>query len=119
LAREIDKHAGSFGKVQECLIEIKVSPEDTKFGLAPEEIEPFIRSVALLKNIKVTGIMAMAPYFDDTELSRPYFKKAKQVFDSLKSRAGFSVLSMGMSGDFEVAVEEGANMVRIGGAIFK
>lgn len=119
LAREIDKHAKSFGKVQECLVEIKVSPEDTKFGLAPEEIEAFISSVELLKNIKVTGIMAMAPYFDDTELSRPYFKKAKQVFDSIKTRAGISVLSMGMSGDFEVAIEEGANMVRIGGAIFK
>jgi len=119
LAREIDRHAKSLGKVQECLIEVKVSPEETKFGLAPEDAEGFISSVALLKNIKVNGIMAMAPYFDDTELARPYFKKAKQIFDSLRSRAGISVLSMGMSGDFEVAIEEGANMVRIGTAIFK
>ena len=119
LAREIDRHSKSFVKVQECLVEVKVSPEDTKFGLAPESIERFLDSVKDLKNIKITGIMAMAPYFDDAELARPYFKRAKQIFDSLKCRFAISVLSMGMSGDFEAAVEEGANMVRIGSAIFK
>jgi len=119
LAREIDRHSKNLGKVQECLIEVKVSPEDTKFGLSPEDAERFISSITDLKNIKITGLMAMAPYFDDTELARPYFKKVKQIFNSLQGRAEISMLSMGMSGDFEVAIEEGANMVRIGSAIFK
>lgn len=118
LAREINESAKAIGKVQDCFLEIKVSPEETKFGLSPENAENFLNSAQELKNINITGIMAMAPYFEDPELARPYFRKARDVFNSLKHR-GLDTLSMGMSGDFEVAIEEGANMIRVGTAIFK
>jgi pyridoxal phosphate enzyme (YggS family) len=118
LAHEINRHASGMGKVQECYLEIKVSPEETKFGLSPENAENFLNTAQGLKNIRITGIMAMAPYFDDPELAAPYFRKARTVFDNFKGM-GLKTLSMGMSGDFEIAIEEGANMIRIGTAIFK
>ena len=118
LAREIDRHAKASGKTQECYIEIKVSQEDTKFGLPAEEAEDFLNKAKEFGNINITGVMAMAPYFDDPGLSRPYFRRAGDVFKTLKGR-GLKTLSMGMSGDFEVAVEEGSNMVRVGTALFK
>lgn len=119
LAKEIDRHAKAAGKVQECLLEIKVSDEATKFGIPCEEAEELVRQTASLGNIRITGLMTMAPFFDDPEKARPFFRKAKKLYDDLKAVYGFSTLSMGMSGDFEIAVEEGANMVRIGTAIFK
>ena len=87
------------GKIQECYLEIKVSPEETKFGLSPENAENFLNTAKELKNICITGIMAMAPYFDDTELARPFFRKAREVFDSLKGR-GLTTLSMGIARRF-------------------
>lgn len=118
LAHEINRHASSMGKVQECYLEIKVSPEETKFGLSPENAENFLNTAQGLKNIRITGIMAMAPYFNDPELAAPFFRKARTVYDSFKNM-GLKTLSMGMSGDFEIAIEEGATMIRIGSAIFK
>jgi PLP dependent protein len=118
LAHEINRHAAGMGKIQECYLEIKVSPEETKFGLSPENAENFLNTSRELKNICITGIMAMAPHFEDPELARPFFRKASEVFNSLKGR-GLTTLSMGMSDDFEVAIEEHANMIRVGTAIFK
>jgi len=118
LASEIDRHAASLGKVQECFLEIKVSPEDTKFGLPAGETDSFLEAAGQFKHINISGLMTMAPYFEDPWLARPFFARAREVFEGLKAR-GLKTLSMGMSGDFEVAIEEGSNMVRIGTAIFK
>jgi pyridoxal phosphate enzyme (YggS family) len=122
LAVEIDQQAAKQGKVQHCLLEVKVSEEETKFGLKPVEALAFASQVATLKNIKVTGLMAMAPYFPEPEQVRSYFRKARELFDQIKDARlfnDFTVLSMGMSGDFDVAIEEGATMVRIGSALFE
>jgi PLP dependent protein len=113
LAKEIDKHALDAGKVMPIMIEINISGEEQKYGIAPEEIDPFYNYLLKLTNIKVIGLMAIAPYVPAEE-TRPYFKKMKQIFD----RFNLKYLSMGMTNDFEVAIEEGANMVRIGGGIF-
>jgi len=118
LAREIDRHAKAAGKSQECYLEIKVSEEETKFGLPSGEADDFLNKIAEFGNINITGVMAMAPYFEDPELARPFFRKAADIFKKLNCR-GCRTLSMGMSGDFDIAVEEGANMVRIGTALFK
>lgn len=121
LAAEIQKQAERLGKTQDCLIEIKVSPEETKHGLSPDELPEFSRQLKSCPNIRVMGIMAMAPYFEDTEQSRPYFVRARAAFETLKQLPGYesvSVLSMGMSGDFEAAIAEGSTMVRVGTALF-
>jgi len=122
LAGEINNASLQKGKVQDVLLEIKVSDEATKFGLSPEEAKNFMADAEVLRNIRVRGLMAMAPYFEDPAKARPYFRKAREIFDGIRSvnkYAYFGVLSMGMSNDFEVAVEEGATMVRVGSAIFK
>jgi PLP dependent protein len=113
LAKEIDKHALDAGKVMSIMIEINISGEDQKYGISPDEIDPFYNYLLKLTNIKIIGLMAIAPYVPAEE-TRPYFKKMKQIFD----RFNLKYLSMGMTNDFEVAIEEGANMVRIGGGIF-
>jgi len=121
LAQEINKHAAASAKVRDCLLEVKVSGEETKFGLSPEEIRGVAAQVGELSSIRVCGLMAMAPYFDDPEQARPYFRHAKEIFNKLSSSfdpSQFTVLSMGMSNDFEVAIEEGSTLVRIGTAIF-
>lgn len=124
LAREIDKHSQKINKIQDCLIEVKVSEEPTKYGCLPEKLQELIEKTFELKNIRILGLMAMAPFFENPQFSRPYFKRAKELFDKIRSdsphlTSNFSLLSMGMSNDFEVAIEEGSNMVRIGTAIFK
>ncbi|MCX5781226.1 MAG: YggS family pyridoxal phosphate-dependent enzyme [Elusimicrobia bacterium] len=121
LAKEIDKQAQKINKVQDCLLEIKVSEEETKFGLSPDKVQLFLKEVGDLKNIRLRGLMTMAPYFKDPQMTGPYFRKAKEIFNNISSvriYPSFDVLSMGMSDDFEVAVEEGSTMVRIGTAIF-
>ncbi|MFC1501550.1 YggS family pyridoxal phosphate-dependent enzyme [Elusimicrobiota bacterium] len=122
LAEEINKQAEKSGKIQDCLIEIKVSDEETKLGLNPQKVIEILSKIENLKNIRILGLMTMAPFFDDAQQTRPYFKKAKILFDeicSLNKYPEFTILSMGMSNDFEVAIEEGSNMVRVGTAIFK
>ncbi len=113
LAKEIDKRAKGLDKVMPVMIEVNVSGEDQKYGISPLETEHFYDKLLKLTNIKVTGLMAMAPYVAPKE-TRPYFIKMKRLNDVLK----LPHLSMGMSNDFEVAVEEGSTMVRIGTAIF-
>ncbi|OQA92531.1 MAG: hypothetical protein BWY26_00200 [Elusimicrobia bacterium ADurb.Bin231] len=114
----INFHAAQIKKVQECLIEIKISNEESKYGLLPQNIGSLLQEAALLKNIKIIGIMAMAPYFDKKELSRPYYASAYKYYSKFADEFSFTVLSMGMTGDFEIALAEGSNMVRIGTGIF-
>lgn len=111
LAKEIDKQALSLGKLMPVMIEVKF--EEQKQGIEPDEIEGFYNSLIKLTNIKVIGLMTMAPYVP-AEQTRPYFQKMKK----LNERLGLRHLSMGTSNDFEVAIEEGSTMVRIGSAIF-
>jgi pyridoxal phosphate enzyme (YggS family) len=127
LAREIDKHAGKVGKIQDILIQVNVAGEIQKSGIAPEKTLDMIKVVAGLENISLNGLMTMPPFFNDPEKVRPYFRKIRALRDRMQNElAAQSVtahirlheLSMGMTGDFEAAVEEGATLVRIGTAIF-
>ncbi len=114
LAREIDKRAASIGKVQDILIEVNISGEKSKFGIAPSNLENLLLEVKPLANVRVQGLMTIAPLVDNPKSARPYFRMIKQLNDKFKLK----YLSMGMSNDFEIAIEEGANIVRIGKAIF-
>ncbi|MCK9583116.1 MAG: YggS family pyridoxal phosphate-dependent enzyme [Endomicrobiales bacterium] len=121
IAQSIDRAALEAGKIQECLVELKVSGEESKFGVKPEELNELVEYILSCKNIKLRGLMAMAPYFDEVENSRKYFREAKEVFENIKTTyklADFNVLSMGMSADFEVAIEEGATLIRVGSGLF-
>ena len=122
LAKDINRHAKDINKVQKCLIGFKVSTEETKYGASKEKVYEIYDYCALnCPNISVCGIMTIAPFFDDKELVRPYFKLAYEVFENIKNTkkdANFNILSMGMSDDFEIAIQEGSNMVRVGTAIF-
>jgi len=122
LAMEIDKQAAKIGKVQDVLVEVNLSGEASKAGVASEDTLALIKGAARLKNIAIKGLMTMPPFSDSPEDSRPYFKRLRELSDSVarENIPGISMkeLSMGMSGDFEVAIEEGATMVRVGTAIF-
>jgi len=115
LAYIIDKEADKAGKVQDILIEVNVSGEEGKFGIKPENLTNFLKEVKSLRHVKVLGLMTMAPFTDSPETVRPYFKKLKEF----ANMHNLKELSMGMTQDFEVAVEEGATMVRVGSAIFR
>lgn len=118
LAETIDKAAGSIEKVQEILIQVNLAKEDSKSGVYEENLQDLISKVDTLKNLKLCGLMMIAPAVD-AEKCRPLFRQMRKIFDGLKlQRKDFDILSMGMSHDFKVAVEEGANFVRIGTAIF-
>lgn len=117
LAREIEKRAM---KTVPVLIEVNLAGEETKSGVASDEVEKLIDSVRNLTKIEIKGLMTMPPFFDDAERARPYFVRLRELRDKLARNTGLALkeLSMGMSGDFEAAVEEGATIVRVGTAIF-
>ncbi len=119
LAQELDKQAGKINKLQRILVQVKLSQEPTKHGILEEQLFPLIEKIKELENLKLEGLMTMPPYFDDPEESRPYFSRLRELKDEIQKR-GFVLpeLSMGMSNDFEIAIEEGATMVRIGTALF-
>ena len=123
LAEEIDKQARKIGKIQDILIEVNVSGEKSKFGVSPKELFDLASSSAEFKNIRLLGLMAMAPENDDPEKARPYFRRLKELLGGVNAgpttKYKLQTLSMGMSDDFPVAVEEGATMVRIGRAVFE
>ena len=116
LMQEIDRQANRLGKIQDILIEVKTSPEASKSGVKPGEADGLIRNASDLKNIRIRGLMTIAPVVHDPEQARLYFRQLRELRDQLGL---IGILSMGMSDDFEVAVEEGATMVRIGRAIFE
>ncbi len=122
LAGEIDRRAGEAGICQDVLLEVNVGGEATKAGFSPDQAADAVTELEVLPNLAVKGLMAIPPPGPDAESSRPYFQALRELARSLVSRGLRRVrmeeLSMGMSGDFEVAVEEGATMVRIGTAIF-
>ena len=119
LAEEMNNRAEKLGIEVKMLIEINTSGEKTKSGITFEESDKLLQRATQLNNIKVTGFMTMAPYFDESEMARPYFKQLKDYRDNtVISFPDAKELSMGMSEDFEIAVEEGSTLVRIGTAIF-
>lgn len=122
LANVINRYAKEINKIQKCLIELKISNEETKYGVSKEKIvEIYEHCIKKCENIRICGIMTIAPYFEDKEQVRPYFKTANNIFLDIKNKVNdknFNILSMGMSEDFEIAIEEGSNMVRIGTSIF-
>jgi pyridoxal phosphate enzyme (YggS family) len=122
LAKEIDKRSLQFGMITNVLVEVNVSGEETKYGIKAEEVEPFLKEISEFSRIKVRGLMTIAPIAEDKEEVRPYFRKLRKLFEKIKienmKNIRMDYLSMGMTEDFEVAIEEGANMVRIGRGIF-
>lgn len=122
LAREIDKRCRASGKTMPVLVEINSGEEEQKAGVQPADAETLIREIAPLPNVKVRGLMTMGPFEGDPENSRLYFRITRQVFEQIKRRAipgvDMTVLSMGMTNSYRVALEEGANMIRIGTKIF-
>ncbi len=122
LAQEIDKRAARIDKVQAVLLEINISGEESKFGIAPEQAVELAEQVMELEHLQLRGLMTMPPYTDNPEDSRPLFKAlrdlAEQLVDRGLPREAMSELSMGMSGDYQVAVEEGATIIRLGTALF-
>jgi pyridoxal phosphate enzyme (YggS family) len=122
LARELDRQAAKIGKVQDVLIEVSIAGEAVKAGVAIQDVAALVRETAKLKNISIKGLMTIPPYSEDPESSRSFFRKLRDLAETIKKEnipaVSMNELSMGMSGDFEVAVEEGATMVRVGTAIF-
>ena len=118
IASAIDSQAKKLGLVQDILLEVNISGEESKYGLTAEEIPAIIKEITTLSNLRFRGFMTMAPLGAPEEELRSVFKKAKALFDTHK-KDGAEILSMGMSGDFEIAVEEGSTLVRVGSAIFK
>ena len=122
LAQELDKYAKKNDKVQAILIQVNVAREDSKSGVYLEDTLQLLRDVGRLENIEVKGLMTMPPYFNAPEKVRPFFAALREFRDQIKKEAIPNIcmdeLSMGMTGDFETAIEEGATMVRIGTAIF-
>jgi hypothetical protein len=122
LAKEIDRRSLQFGMITNVLVEVNVSGEETKYGIKPEEVKPFLKEISEFSRIKVRGLMTIAPITEVKEKVRPYFRKLSELSKEIKSKniknVKMDYLSMGMSEDFEVAIEEGANIVRIGRGIF-
>ena len=123
LAKEINKESEKLGKNTRVLVEVNVSGEETKYGLSPEETIPFLCEINNLESIKVEGLMTMMPIVDDPETCRPMFKELRELSERIRDEniqnVEMNILSMGMTQDFEVAIEEGANLVRIGSAVFE
>ena len=123
LAEEIDKRAAAAGKTMDVLLQVNAAHEESKFGLDPKDVPRVMQEILdACPNVRIRGLMHMAPWSEDPEEIRPYFKEVKDLFDTLSEvkhpNADFKYLSMGMSHDFETAIEEGANIVRIGTSIF-
>jgi hypothetical protein len=122
LAGAIDKASQNIGKVMPILIEINSGEEPQKAGVMPEEAITLIKEISTLKNITIMGLMTMGPFAGDPEEARPYFQKTKKIFEEIKLMAlpgvEMKYLSMGMSNSYKVALEEGANLIRIGTKIF-
>jgi len=122
IAREIDKRCAQIGKVMPILIEINSGREEQKSGVFPEKAEQLVREISSLQNIRVKGLMTMGPRFGNPKDSRPYFVETKKIFDKLKNldlpNIEMRYLSMGMTNSYKIAIDEGANIVRIGSKIF-
>jgi pyridoxal phosphate enzyme (YggS family) len=122
LARELDKQSRKINKIQEILIQVNISEEASKSGVTVKDTHHLLKDISRLENLSVKGLMTMPPYFNAPEKVRPYFAALRSLRDRLEQQGllnvSLSELSMGMTGDFEVAIQEGATLVRIGTAIF-
>jgi PLP dependent protein len=119
IAQRLDSAAVSLGKKLRVLIEVKLSHEETKHGVAPAELMGLLEAMAGLKAVETVGLMTVPPWSEDAEVARPYFMELRRLRDEAVVRfAGVTQLSMGMSNDFAVAIEEGSNCVRVGTSIF-
>lgn len=122
LAREIDRRAGQREKVQDVLLEVNVSGEESKFGLSPDAVEDLLLAVAGLEHLRVRGLMTMAPNVQDESLVRGVFRGLRELRDELKGKsfgkASLDYLSMGMSQDYHLAILEGANIIRVGSSLY-
>jgi len=122
LAKEISKRAAQKDVTANILLEINIADEDSKFGVKPDETEELLREICLLDHICVKGLMTVAPFVDNPEENRQYFRHMKELLVDINAKKidniNMNVLSMGMTGDYEVAIEEGATIVRVGTGIF-
>ena len=119
LAKEIDKQARKEDRIIDCLIQIKISKEDSKFGHKIEDFEGFYKSLKTYKNLNIIGLMGMATFTKDTKIIDEEFKMIKRIYDDVASiDSKFRVLSIGMSDDYDIALKNGSNMIRIGSKIF-
>lgn len=122
LAEELEKRCAAVGKTLEVLVEINSGMEDEKSGVRPQDLAPLVEATSGFPHLRLVGLMTMGPLEGEPERSRPYFAKTRQLFDELRKAnlpgVEMRVLSMGMSGSFRVAIEEGATMVRLGTALF-
>lgn len=121
-AKRIDRRAGELGIRPRCFVQVNVSGESTKGGVAVDQLIPFIAELAKLPNIELVGLMTMAPHYDDQEATRPIFRRLRELQESINNEAilpyQLEELSMGMSNDFEIAIEEGASYIRLGSILF-
>ena len=117
LLQEIDKRAAQNNRKIDCLLQVHIAKEDTKFGFEIHEIKDALLATSSFKNISIVGLMGMATFTDDNNPIKVEFKSLKTVFDSIKNNK-ITTLSMGMSGDYPLAIEQGSTMVRVGSAIF-
>jgi len=122
LAQEINRRAQQVGKVQDILVQVNIAEEETKFGIEKGEVEALLEEISGFMNLKVRGLMTIAPLIDNPEKLRPFFVEMRDLFENIRMldvpNIKMDYLSMGMTNDFEVAIESGANMVRIGTGIF-
>ena len=122
LAKEIEKQAEKANRIVDILIEVNIAEEDSKFGLAKEEVLALIKEISLFPHIRIKGLMTIAPYVENPEDNRLYFRQIKQLSVDIDNQnidnVSMNILSMGMSGDYMVAIEEGATMIRVGTSIF-
>ncbi|MEA2083361.1 MAG: YggS family pyridoxal phosphate-dependent enzyme [Thermodesulfobacteriota bacterium] len=123
LANGLEKHLAALNRTMDVLVQVNIGREPQKGGVLPEDAEKFIREISLCSHLKVKGLMAMPPFLVDSEAVRPFFREMRQIGEDLAAKGLFGrhgplELSMGMTGDFEVAIEEGATSVRVGTALF-
>ena len=120
LLKEIDKQAKKHDRVINCLIQLKIAKEDSKFGLAPQQLSALIevKKALALNNVQIVGLMGMATFTDDEQQLQREFKILKEKYDAHQQSESWNVLSMGMSGDYPIAIAAGSTMVRVGSAIF-
>ncbi len=122
LAKELDRRMQALGRPMDCLVQVNIADEASKFGLAKDEVRPFLEEVRRMPGIRVRGLMHIAPFFEDPEQVRPIFRQMYELFCALREERmpgiEMEILSMGMSHDYRVAVEEGATMIRVGRGVF-
>jgi pyridoxal phosphate enzyme (YggS family) len=115
LLKEIQKQAEKNERIINCLIQIRIAEEDTKFGLAASELDAMLEAAASCSHVKIKGLMGMATFTSDTDQIQTEFQKLAQLY---QKNSEFEVLSMGMSGDYPIAIEAGSNMIRVGSKLF-